>query len=302
VEEEMTKNVRPAVAVLALALAGGGCVINVDADAVTVREQKRYTVGSGAEIALTTFDGSIKVQSWERPEVLVEIEKRGPDREEAAALEVTARQNGDRIEIEAPAPRVRREFVGIGNVTGPSVSFVVSLPRNITLTANTRDGSISVENVNGTIDLRSGDGSIRGDGLAGSIKARTEDGSVRLADANGRVSLESGDGSIQAAGRFETLHAETNDGSVVIEADEGTAMKADWDISTGDGSIVFRVPGEFSAEIDATSRDGSVRANLTGLEEVRDDNGRESLRGRLGNGGHLVKLRSGDGSIRVVNR
>jgi hypothetical protein len=89
---------------------------------------------------------------------------------------------------------------------------------------------------------------------------------------------------------------------VVVEADEGSAMKGNWEIATGDGSIVFRVPDTFNAEIDATSRDGSVRGELTGLDHARDDNGRESLKGRLGSGGHVVKLRSGDGSIRVVNR
>jgi hypothetical protein len=271
-------------AVLCAALAGAGCVINLDADQVVVRDEKRFRVSPDAELSLATFDGSIAVDAWDRPEVLVAIEKRGPDRDTAAALEVTAAQEGNRITVEAVAPRVRHEFVGIGNFSSPSVNFVVSVPKGVKITAHTRDGSVKAVNV------------------AGDLTVRTDDGSVRAEDVSGRVSLETGDGSIHADGRMDVLHAQSGDGSVVIEAEEGSSMQGDWDVSTGDGSIVFRVPADFSGEIDASSRDGSVRGDLAGLERVEGSGGQQSVRGRLGRGGHKVTLRSGDGSIRVVNR
>lgn len=295
---------RRVLATAALAAAAAGCVITVDGDAMVVREERRFSVGAAPDVTLETWDGSIRVQSWDRPEVLVEIEKRGPDRGEAAALVVNATQEGDRVRLEAPAPRVQREFTGIniGSFSGLSVSYVASVPRSVKLTAHTRDGSIVVESVSGTVDLRSGDGSIRASDVTGELRARTGDGSVLARDVGGRVSVESGDGSLQVTGRLETLHAETGDGSVVVEAAQGSAPHDDWDIVTGDGSIVFRVPDDFSAEIDAESRDGRVRGELPGLERVRGEGGRESLRGRLGAGGPTVTLRTGDGSIRVLNR
>jgi len=273
------------VAILVLAYATSACVINVDGEGVLVRDEKRFSVRSGAELTLRTFDGSIQVESWDRPEIVVEVQKRGPDRETAAALEVKATQDGNRVVVEAPEPRVSRDFVGIGNFSSPSVSFVVSVPKNAKVSANTRDGSVKAAR------------------LSGDLTVRTDDGSVQVGDVSGRVSLESGDGSVHADGTFEALHVVTGDGSIVIEADEGSAMDGDWDITTGDGSIVFRIPENFSADIDALSRDGSVRGDMTGLTHDRGSEGRgESLRGRIGNGGHTVKLRSGDGSIRVVNR
>jgi hypothetical protein len=111
-----------------LAVAASGCVINVDADQVVVREEKQFKVGPGAEVTLDTFDGSIEVQSWNQPEVRVEIQKRGPDRETAGALEVRSSQEGHRVRVEAPSPKVTRNVVGIGNFSGPSVSFVVRVP------------------------------------------------------------------------------------------------------------------------------------------------------------------------------
>ena len=296
----MSRHSYPALVTL-LAVVGSGCVINVDADQVVIREEKQFKVTAGAEVTLDTFDGSIQVQSWDRPEVHVEIQKRGPDREVAAALEVRSSQEGNRVRVEAPAPKSSREFVGI-NVSSPSVSFVVRVPQNAQLTATTRDGSITVENVSGNVNLRSGDGSIRAGNIKGDIKAHTGDGSIAVSDVNGRVSLESGDGSIQLRGRVEDLHVRTGDGSIVIEADEGSAMKGNWDVSTGDGSVAFRVPRNFNAEIDADSRDGRVRSEIEGLSATNDDDERGKLRGRIGNGGHTVTIRSGDGSITVGNR
>lgn len=286
-----------------LAVAASGCVINVDADQVVVRDEKQFKVGPGAEVTLDTFDGSVQVQSWSQAEVRVEIQKRGPDREIAAALEVRSSQDGNRVRVEAPAPKVTREFVGFGNYSGPSVSFVVRVPENVKLTAITRDGSIAVDKVTGTVHLRSGDGSIRANAVTGDVTVRTDDGSLALVDVNGRLSLESGDGSIRVQGRFDDLHVKTGDGSITVEAEDGSAMKDDWDISTGDGSISFQVPRAFNAEVDASSRDGRVRSDIDGLTASNDDDDdRGTLRGRIGSGGHTVTLRSGDGSITVLNR
>lgn len=299
----MSRSPRVFLAALPLiAVCGGGCVINVDADQVVVREEKQFEVGPGAEVSLETFDGSVRVQAWNRREVVVEIQKRGPDREAAASLEVRSSQEGNRVRVEAPRPKVMREFFGIGNYSGPSVSFVVRVPENVELEARTSDGSIAIENVAGTIDVRSGDGSITAERVSGSLNATTGDGSVRATDVRGTVALESGDGSIHVEGTVENLRARTRDGSVVIEAGEGSVMKDNWQISTGDGSITFRVPQNFNAEIDAQSRDGRVRSEIDGLESARRDNGRGTLRGRIGTGGHTVTLRTGDGSIAVLHR
>jgi len=301
-EEDMTHQPIRLLAVLPLlAIATAGCVINLDADQVVVRDEKQFKVGAGAELTLDTFDGSIQVTSWDRPEVMVTIEKRGPDHETASGLQVKSSQDGSRVRIEAPQPLVARRVIGIGN-SGPSVSFIVQVPRELKLNARTRDGSISVANVNGTIELRSGDGSIKGEAISGDLNARTDDGSMRIVDVNGRVAVHSGDGSIHLEGKVNDLNAQTGDGSIEIEADDGSGMKSDWEVTTGDGSITLRLPRDFSADIDAESRDGRVESGFAGIEPDKRDDDRGTMRGRIGNGGRTVRLRTGDGSIRVLNR
>jgi hypothetical protein len=287
---------------VALALVAAGCVINVDGEQVVVRDEHRFTVKPGAAVTLETFDGAVSVRSWDRPEVLVEVQKRGPDRETAEALQVTATQDGNQVRVVASPPKVEFEYVGIGSASGPSVAYDVSVPREVALTVTTRDGSIAVSNIQGDVALDSGDGSIKVERVEGELKVHTGDGSIQIADVTGGAAIESGDGSIHVQGRVDALSARTRDGSVVIEADEGSVVGADWDITTGDGSIVLRVPDGFNAEIDAASSDGRVRSEVAGLETDQDADERGRLRGRLGSGGHVVRLRSGDGSIRVLNR
>ena len=57
-----------------------GCVDIVATDLNHVeREEKRFATNDAPSLDLTTFDGAIEVTTWDRPEVLVVVEKRGLD-------------------------------------------------------------------------------------------------------------------------------------------------------------------------------------------------------------------------------
>lgn len=298
----MVKHCRVFGVVALAALASTACVVNLDGQGVVVREEKRFPVSGDLDLTLATFDGSIRVRSWDRNEVLVEMEKRAQSQPEAEALDVQFTQDGNRIRVDARSPRVSREGFNIGRFSSPSVSLIVTVPQKLALHAETGDGSIAVERLSGKIELRSGDGSVRGEEIAGDLTVNTGDGSVSLVGASGRAVLDTGDGSIDARGRFDGLQLSSGDGSVSVEADQGSAMTEDWNVTTGDGSIVFRVPPGFNAEIDADSGDGTVRAEGGALPTTRGEDDHESMRGRLGTGGRTVRLRSGDGSIRLMSR
>jgi DUF4097 and DUF4098 domain-containing protein YvlB len=285
----------------ALALVGStACTIDVRGDYAVVRDEKRFTVSGEPDLHLRTFDGSIQLKSWDRNEVLVQIEKRGPDSEAAKALVVNASQEGNRVTIEVPNPR--RENGGFHIGQSPSVSLIVTAPRRMKLDAHTGDGSVSAENIAGALTIDTGDGSIRIRRVDGALKAHTGDGSIDIDDAVGRLDAQSGDGSINVGGRFELLDVKSGDGSVHVNAEEGSALKGDWSITTGDGSIAVELPGNIDAELDAHSNDGGVRANgFSGVSNSRDDD-KGSARGTLGKGGRTLRLRSGDGSIAINRR
>jgi hypothetical protein len=129
----------------------------------------------------------------------------------------------------------------------------------------------------------------------------TGDGSVTVEDAEGRLAVDTGDGGVNVSGKLASVRLRTRDGAIIYRAEPGSAMGDDWDISTGDGSVSLYLPDDLSAEVDAQTGDGAIRNELqiTG----GDDGNRRTLRGRLGvSGGRLIRVRTGDGTIRLKPR
>jgi DUF4097 and DUF4098 domain-containing protein YvlB len=267
-------------AALIALLAAPGCVeiVGADLNKYVERDEKHFAVSGKPDVALATFDGSIEIRPWDKADVQVVVEKRGRDKDDVAAIEVKAEQHGDRIEVTVTEPK--RDHGGfIFHVNNRSAKLIVSVPASSDVSAKSGDGSIDIERVAGHVQLRSGDGSIRGRMLGGDVEANTGDGSIRL------------------DGKLSGVRVHTGDGSVTIHADSGSSPGADWDIVTGDGSVTLEVPDGFGAEVDAHTGDGGIHMRDLTLSNVTGNIGKNSLRGRLGDGGRSLRVRTGDGSI-----
>ena len=204
-------------AVAACTLAALGCVELSGAPRYVEREEKRFSVSGRPDLSVSTFDGSIEIRAWDRPEVLVVIEKRGEDKEDSR------RDRGPRRTERQPCGR-RRESVHPASLChdSRSANLIVSIPAVSDVRASSGDGSLSIFRITGTLDLRSGDGSIHGSDLAGDLRVHTGDGSINLDDVTGGVDTDTGDGSILVAGKLTSLRARTGDGCIAIRAEPGS--------------------------------------------------------------------------------
>jgi len=285
---------------LAVAALGSACVVSVDSQGQIVREEKRFTVKGVPDLRLTTFDGAIEIQSWDRSDVSIEVEKRGATREAVDALEIKSSQDGNRIELEVKRPR-QEHFSGFGLYHNASARLIVSVPREVNVIARSGDGSIRIERVNGRFELRTGDGSIRASDVSGELILDTGDGAVAVEGARGRLEVDTGDGGVSAAGRLTAVKLHTGDGSIVYRAEPGSEMSDNWEITTGDGGVTVYLPQGFGAEIDAQTGDGTIRSDLdiATAPEVERRESKRLLRGRLGSGGREIRVRTGDGVIRL---
>jgi DUF4097 and DUF4098 domain-containing protein YvlB len=286
--------------VLAATALLGGCVV-VDSQGHITREEKRFTVSGTPELKLTTYDGAIEIRSGDDAKtVVVEIERRGPTREAIDDVKVDAKQDGNRIDVEVRKPAHEVIFFGIGHMV-PRAKLIVTMPREGNVVAKSGDGSIRIDGVHGRVELRTSDGSVRGNDVAGQITVSTADGSVTLESTDGDLDVETGDGSVRVDGKLATVKLRTGDGSVTVRAEPGTAMKDDWSIATSDGSVAVYLPRDFGAELDAHTGGGSIHSEFR-AETPSDDNehSRRTVRGHIGaTGGRTLKIRTGDGSIRL---
>lgn len=284
-----------AVAVVLAAIGLTGCSVNLSAEHYTTTEEKTFHVSGTPELVLSTFDGSIEVRSWDKPEIKATFEKKAESADVAKSLVVKTDQSGNRITIEAVRPE---PFSGISINTNRSVNLILSVPRKINLQAKSGDGGVRLDGLDGRIDVKSGDGGINGHDLVGDVYVRTGDGGVTLDAVNGRLELNTGDGGIQVTGTLSKLSAHTGDGSVTVRATQGSRTDDDWDVTSGDGSVTLELPDGFSASVDAHTGDGGISVEGLPLPSPTGES-KDTLRGSLGTGGKTIRLRTGDGGIRL---
>jgi DUF4097 and DUF4098 domain-containing protein YvlB len=279
-------------------LALSACSIDVNAEKLVRREDRTFAVTGTPDLVLKTFDGAISIQSWDKPEVLVTIERHAGDEESLKSIEVKAEQQGNQITVEVLRPE-RPEGIHLGIHLGRSASLIVTVPRQANVTAGSGDGAVSIEQVAGRLQLNTGDGAVTARGTSGDLLVHTGDGGVSLDGVSGQVELTTGDGGVSVQGALQRVQARTGDGGISVRAASGSAAAADWQLESGDGAVTLDLPAGFGAELDARSSDGRVTVDgfeLAGATGRRDS---QEARGRIGAGGHRLVIRTGDGSITV---
>ena len=301
---------RLAAILLASATVLSGCEVNLNSEGLTAREVKTFTVTGQAELSLDTFDGAIEVHSWDRKDIEVEIEKRAMEQVLLDEIKIEAQQQGDKIVIKVTGPtRMEHRGVTIGVNISPTARLRVAVPRNIHLTAVSGDGSIRAEAIEGRIVLNTTDGSVTATRVGGELQIRSGDGSIRLDDVTGKLDLETRDGNITLEARPTVLHARTGDGAIRASIEPDTVMGDNWELTTSDGTVTMTLPGLFNAEIDAETSDGAVRSSHPllddGASRRADGEGnterrerRRTMRTKMGDGGRMLRIRTGDGNIR----
>jgi len=297
--------------VLVAGTAFAGCEVNLQTEGLSARETKTFKVTGQPQLVLDTFDGAIELHSWDRPEVEVEVEKRAMEQALLDEIKIETEQKGDVITLKVTGPGGRQfRGVTVGVHISPTARLRVAVPRNSNIQATSGDGSIRAEAIEGKLVLTTVDGSVVGSRLGGNLQIRTGDGAIRLDGVTGHLDLETTDGSITLDVKPTVLKARTGDGSIRAQIEPDTVMADDWELTTGDGTVVLTLPGVFNAELDAETRDGSVRSSHPLLEDDyegrRDGEGRDDRRERrrmlkstMGEGGRLLRVRTGDGSIRI---
>lgn len=270
-----------------------GLLLVVGATPAWADWSKSFDVKGEPQVVVRMNDGHMVIRSWSERRIQATLITTGYDEND---YEVIPRQNGDRVEIEVR----KRHQIYSWNFGVRTFRLEVTMPAKGSVDAETKDGHVEAYNLTGTIQVHTGDGHISGHDLEGILKFRTGDGHISLNRVKGSLSAHTGDGHVTVDGRFDELDVDTGDGHVTATVQSGSVMKNNWKVSTRDGRVNVELPGQFSGDLDVHTGDGRVRADLHDARNL--DNNRNELRARLGEGGKLFSIRSGDGSIRLTQR
>lgn len=236
---------------------------------------KSYSVGDKPTLHIDTNDAAIEVtrgaSSTINARVTSDSYKMGSD------VRVTEHQNGDSVELQ----------VHIASHNG--WGFHINVNRRVLVQVQVPQ--------NTTLDLHSGDGHIKVDGLSGPARVDTGDGYIEARDLTGSINAHTSDGHITVDGVLSDVDLRSGDGHIEVTARPGSKLNSGWLIHTSDGRIEARLPADLAAELYAHTGDGHIDVDIP--VTVNGDIERSRIRGKMNGGGPLLEISSGDGSIRI---
>jgi DUF4097 and DUF4098 domain-containing protein YvlB len=232
----------------------------------TSQESKTFAVSGTPRVNIGTFDGSVVVHGWDKPEVMYVVTKRADDDAVLKQIAVKAEQQGSSISI-----------IASSDDNNGNAQIEVHVPRQASVHVSSEDGSLNLNGVSGDLTLRTGDGSIHVNNAGGQLQAVTGDGSITVMGFDGQLEARTGDGSISMDGNFNSVTARTGDGSISLAVPPGSNFTV-----------------ETNAENTVIPEGLLLTEDVTPTQRVR--------RWRVGNGGKVFVLNTGDGRIVVRSR
>src|SRR5271165_394611 len=270
-----------------------GVVFLVGATAARADEYaKTYSVSGRARVRVQTDDGAVRVSTGDIKQVEIRVVYSGYTLDKN--LRVSTSQNGDSVEVVAKTMGNWGFHWGTNHT---NLRVEVHMPKDADLEVASGDGSVEADSINGSLDIKTGDGHITVQGAKGDVRLHAGDGSIEGRDLDGKVDASSGDGHINIEGRFDSLTIRTGDGSVTARARGGSKVQSEWNIKTGDGSVDLELPGELQANLDASTHDGHISLGIPVTVEGVFSSSR--VNGKMNGGGPAIVVRTGDGSIHL---
>lgn len=169
---------------------------------------------------------------------------------------------------------------------------VNNVERSVQLT--TMSGSIDASNIGDDIRASSASGSVRVSNVKGDVKISSLSGSTHVSSPGGRVDADTASGSVQVDGAMKDVKAHAASGRVDVNGNPGS--NSYWDLKTISGVVQLGIPTDANFHLSAEAVSGQIKADVPIIVE---EQGKHSLRARVGNGGARVEVHTVSGEIRV---
>lgn len=194
-------------------------------------------------------------------------------RELAEKTQVTLVASDKKLAVKIDKPITRmNQSVG--------VSLNGTVPNKTDLELLTHNGAVEIANITGRANATTHNGKVTAENVSDAIVLETHNGSVNCTEISGDAQLKTHNGNVKA------LYAQAAPSVRAIS------------IVTHNGSIEFAAPPGFSAQVEATTHNGSVHTDLpiTVVGKIS----KNELKGTIGAGqGGKLHLETHNGSIRI---
>jgi hypothetical protein len=160
-----------------------------------------------------------------------------------------------------------------------AVSLDAKLPSNTSLELSTHNGAVKISNITGKVNGTTHNGKVSALQVSGNIKLQTHNGSVVCEQITGDADLKTHNGGVRA-----------------VYSDSAPPV-CNVVLVTHNGGIDLTAPPQFSARVDASTHNGSIKTDLP-ITVVGKVNKRK-LAGTIGTGQGKLYLQTHNGSIHL---
>lgn len=194
------------------------------------------------------------------------------------------RQNGNEIRVGDIPSEDRSLF---NNIT---IDYEISVPRATALNLHSGSGDLRVDGVGRYLKAQTGSGSVSGFNISGAADLRTGSGDIELDEqAPADVQAVTGSGSIRIRGLDGKLTARTGSGDI----DASGKLLGEAHLQSGSGSIHLHSGPDARYSVEASTGSGSIR--VAGQENSEHHHVSRQVNG----GGPLVEAHTGSGDIEI---
>jgi hypothetical protein len=174
---------------------------------------------------------------------------------------------------------------GSGSVNVSGIRGLVAL--------RTAEGDLQIEDVAGPVYAVTSSGAIAARGVRGELRAYTSDGSIEVEDSDGGLDVRTSDGWVGLTRVAGPVAACSSSGSMYI----GFSARPGGSAATSSGTIEVAVPADAAFELRAQAQGGSIEIDPLLCRDASGD--ARNVRAVVNGGGECLWLRTTGGSIYV---
>jgi hypothetical protein len=199
----------------------------------------------------------------------------------------------DRGELEARGPR--------GSAGDRwTVFYVVSAPRNAEIDAESADGPLSFEGLEGRLTARGHNGPIALHNCKGTIDARVENGPLSLDQVSGEVNAQADNGPISISGSSGNIQAKASNGPISVRLSGDTWRDGRLEARAVNGPLSLKIPeGYRSRAVVEASGNSPFRCRAAACGNAHRGWDDENRRVEFGEGSTVVRLSTVNGPVTV---
>jgi hypothetical protein len=265
---------------LLLALAGGA--------QASTRIEKDLKLAPGGTLDLDASGGDVTVKGTSESGARVVITTNIPDLESAFDLRFDEQPQAVQIVAHRRSGASWQSHL-------TTLKFDIEVPRQTNVELKTGGGDVNVSGLQGIIRLKTSGGDVQVSDVKGNVEGATSGGDMRIRQVSGDLLLHTNGGDVRAAGLGGRVEIHSGGGDVEASLARGNAQGGEVEASGGD--ITVALDSSVNLNLEASSGSGDVRTNLP--LAMTNTASESNLRGALGKGGALLRLRATGGDIHL---